>query len=71
MNKACHLSVEQAFLDVICSKKKKTFEPGLVWLSGFSASLRTRGWLVQFPVRAPAWVVGWFPVGGVREATTR
>ena len=32
--------------------------PQLVWLSGLSASLRTEGLLVQFPVREHAWVTG-------------
>ena len=36
----------------------------LVWLSGFSPSLWTRGSLDQFPVGAHAWVVGWVPSGG-------
>ena len=36
----------------------KTFYPWLVWLSGMSAGLRTKGSLVQFPVRAHAWVAG-------------
>ena len=35
---------------------KKHAPPWLVWLSGLSASLRTKGSLVQFPVRAHAWV---------------
>ena len=30
----------------------------LVWLSGLSAGLRTKGSLVRFPLRAHAWVVG-------------
>ena len=38
--------------------------PWLVWLSGLSAGLRTKGSLVQFPVRAHAWVVGQVPSGG-------
>ena len=45
-------------------------QPWLVWLSGLSASLRTKGSLVQFPVRAYAWVAGQVPVGGMRKATT-
>ena len=31
--------------------------PWMVWFSGLSTSLRTKGLLVQFPVRAYAWVV--------------
>ena len=38
--------------------------PWLVWLSGLSVGLRTIGSLVQFPVRAHAWVVGHVPSGG-------
>ena len=33
-------------------------QPWLVWLSGLSARLRTKGSLVRFPVRAHAWVAG-------------
>ena len=47
--------------------KKKPFKPWLVWLSGLSASLRTKGLLVRFPVRALAWVVGQAPGGGAHE----
>ena len=42
-------------------------KPCLVWLSGLSAGLRTKGSLVQFPVRAHAWVAGQVPSGGVHE----
>ena len=45
---------------------KKCKCPGLVWLSGLSASLKTKGSLVRFPVRAHAWS----PVGAGREAPT-
>ena len=45
------------------------FLPWLVCLSGLSASLQTKGWPVQFPARAHAWVAE-SPVGGMREATT-
>ena len=37
--------------------------PRLVWLSGLSTGLQTERLLVQFPVRAPAWVVGQVPSG--------
>ena len=40
---------------------KSTNWPWLVWLSGLSAGLRTKGLLVQFPVRAHAWVAGQVP----------
>ena len=43
---------------------KKISAPWLVWLSGLSASLQTKGLLVQFPVRAHAWIVGQVPSGG-------
>ena len=39
----------------------------LVWLSGLSASLQTKGSLVLFPVRAHAWVVGQVPTKGACE----
>ena len=40
------------------------YKPWLVWLSGLSAGLQTKGSLVQFPVRAHAWVVSQVPAGG-------
>ena len=40
------------------------YEPWLVWLSGLSTSLQTKGSLVRFPVRAHAWVVGQVPGKG-------
>ena len=33
------------------------WQPRLVWLSGLSAALQTKGSLVWFPVRSHAWVV--------------
>ena len=49
----------------------RMLEPRLVWLSGLSASLWTKGSPVQFPVTAHAWVAGQVPVvGGMWEATT-
>ena len=36
----------------------------LVWLSELSAAQRTKGSLVQFPVRAHAWVAGQIPSRG-------
>ena len=38
--------------------------PWLEWLSGLSAGLQTKGLLVQFPVRAHAWVAGQVPSRG-------
>ena len=32
-------------------------------LNGLSAGLQTKGSLVQFPIRAHAWVAGWVPGG--------
>ena len=43
---------------------KLYIEPWLVWLSGLSADLQTKGSLVQFPVRADAWVAGQGPRRG-------
>ena len=39
-------------------------EPWLVWLSGLSASLQTKGSPVQFLVRAHAWLGGQVPSWG-------
>ena len=38
--------------------------PWLVWLSGLSAGLKTKGSPVQFPIRAHAWVAGQAPNRG-------
>ena len=46
------------------SLSKFYLSPWLVWLSGLCASLRTKGLLVQFPVRARTWVVGQVPSWG-------
>ena len=35
--------------------------PWLMWLSGLSAGLGTKRSLVQFPVRAHAWITGQVP----------
>ena len=55
----------------LTQKKKDTNEqdqklkqPSLVWLSGLSACLQTKGSLVQLPIRAYAWVAGQVPSGG-------
>ena len=50
--------------------QESTNQHQLVWLSGLSTGLQTKGFLVRFPVRAHAWVVAGSPVGGVQEATT-
>ena len=44
--------------------KMYTILPWLAWLSGLSAGLQTKGLLVQFTVRAHAWVAGWIPSWG-------
>ena len=41
--------------------------PWLVWLCGLSAGLRTKGSLIQFPVRAHAWIAGQVPSGGPHD----
>ena len=45
-----------SFADVL-----NKFLPWLVWLSGLSGGLQTKGPQVQFPVRADAWVMGQVP----------
>ena len=47
--------------DTVFMKFKILVLPWLVWLSGLSARLQSKGSPVQFPVRAPAWVVGQVP----------
>ena len=47
------------------SKKKMYTLPWLVWLSGLSTGLWTKGSPVWFPVRAHAWVAGQVPSWGV------
>ena len=44
------------------SKKKKKALAGVA--QGLSASLRTKGWPVRFPVWAHTWVVGQVPSRG-------
>ena len=36
-------------------------KPWLIWLSGLSTGLQTKGFPVPFPGRAHAWVVGQIP----------
>ena len=58
---------------------QKVLAPWLVWLRGLSAGLQTKRSLVQFPVRARAWVAGQAPsgrhvkspFGDVQEATNQ
>ena len=42
----------------------KLVQPWLVWLSGLSAGLQTKGSLVRFPVKAHAWAAGQVPTRG-------
>ena len=51
----------------VSSTVKIDIRPWLVWLSGLSAGLWTKGLPVQFPVRAHAWVVGQVPSRGCFE----
>ena len=51
------------FLLSSCHVKNCKVEPWLVWLSGLSTSLQTKGSPVQFLVRAHAWVEGQVPSG--------
>ena len=47
--------------------ENRNTKPWLVWLSGLSAGPRTKGLLIQFPVRTHAWVAGQDPsLGYVR-----
>ena len=54
-------TIERSWL---CLKPQKRKQPWLVWLSGLSAGLQTKGLLVWFPVKAYAWVVGQVPSRG-------
>ena len=46
-------------------------KPWLVWLSGLSAGLWSKGLLVWFQVRAHAWVAGQVPGGGCMRGNHR
>ena len=46
---------------ILMNHVKITYQPWLVWLSGLSAGLPTKGLSVQFPVRAHACVGGQVP----------
>ena len=63
------LSFSLSLLPFFSVSKKSQFKkcrtrPWLVWLSRLSASLRTKGLQVRFPVRSHAWVVGQVPSWG-------
>ena len=62
-------TLHSQIIALLIKKGKKIFH-WLVWLSGLSAVLRTKGSLVQFPVRAYAWAAGWVPSRG-RERGNR
>ena len=51
----------QAQIIITIGIKRNQLLPWLVWLSGLSAGLRTKGTLVQFQVRVHAWVAGQVP----------
>ena len=55
---------------VVCFMKIAHFLPWLLWLSGLSAGLRTKGSPVQLPVRAQAWVAGQVPSRGRTSSNT-
>ena len=62
-----HSGVQLEFLDqpwTYSAVKKMTEGPWLVWLSGSSAGLQTKGLPVLFPVRAHAWVTSQVPSRG-------
>ena len=56
-----HFGIKQKKKNYVGVVEKQAL-PWLAWLSGSSASLRTKGLLVRFPVR--------FPVGSMQEAAT-
>ena len=54
----------------IAGSKVHWFLSWLVWLSGVSTDLWTKGSPVQFPVRAHAWVIGQVPILRYWDTTT-
>ena len=56
-----HFGIKQKKKNYVGVVEKQAL-PWLAWLSGSSASLRTKGLLVRFPVRSP--------VGSMQEAAT-
>ena len=56
--------IRKILLLILFNVFENTHLPCLAWLSGLSADLRTKRSLVQFPVRAHAWVVGQVPIWG-------
>ena len=61
-----HIKLESDIISITLKIKNK---PWLVWLSGLSTGLWTKGSPVQFPVRAHAWVAGQVPSWEPRKAT--
>ena len=57
-NKIANRPVETIGFDSII---KQQSQPQLVWLSGLSVGLRSKGSQVRFLVSAHAWVAGWVP----------
>ena len=51
-------------------KRAVFLQPKLVWLSGLSTGLQTKGSLIRFPVRAQSGLWAKSPVGSVWETTT-
>ena len=49
---------------------KELIETGLVWFSGLSSSLQTKGSPVQSPNGHMPGLLARFPVGGMQQATT-
>ena len=55
---SCYFYAEEKYT-ILNKIIKKKIEPWLVWLSGLSADLQTKGSPFRFPVRPPhAWVAG-------------
>ena len=66
MDACCHGDIfsNKDMLSLPQQSHKNWFLPWLLWLSELSAHLQTKGSLVQFPIRARAWVVGQVPSRG-------
>ena len=60
--------IKMALFYIVAFNRIYSSLPWLVWLSGLSAGLGTKGSLVRFPVWAHACVR--YPAGGTQEATT-
>ena len=62
--KRTQVLITWGFVDCAPSYKKSGNGPWLVWLGGLSTSLRTKGLVVPFPVRAHIRVAGHIPIMG-------